>query len=132
MLFMGLRTVEIFFTLTVQGSTLVVRICRLYRRQILTTKVGPRAVWVKAIDVDMIDLFMLTTYSPYLIFHLLKVVSRYRDPQLQVDENYWYLIFWYLIFFSNIFKSSCLNTYLISKNFDLTLIKYTKHDYGRD
>ena len=24
----------------------------------------------------------------YLIFHSLEVVSRYRDPQLQVSENY--------------------------------------------
>ena len=27
----------------------------------------------------------------YLNFHLLEVVSRYRDPQLQVGENYSYL-----------------------------------------
>ena len=26
----------------------------------------------------------------YLNFHPLDVVSRYRDPQLQVGENYWY------------------------------------------
>ena len=28
----------------------------------------------------------------YVYFHLLEVVSRYRDPQLQVDENYSYLL----------------------------------------
>ena len=27
----------------------------------------------------------------YLNFHPLEVVSRYRDTQLQVAENYWYL-----------------------------------------
>ena len=27
---------------------------------------------------------------PYLNFHPLDVLSRYRDPQLQVVENYWY------------------------------------------
>ena len=27
----------------------------------------------------------------YLNFHPLAVVSRYRDPQLQVSENYYYL-----------------------------------------
>ena len=27
----------------------------------------------------------------YLNFHPLEIVSRYRDPQLQVDENYSYL-----------------------------------------
>ena len=40
-------------------------------------------------------LWMLTLSCPakliYLIFHLPEVVSRYRDPQLQVDENYSYL-----------------------------------------
>ena len=29
--------------------------------------------------------------SSYLFFHSLKVVSRYRDPQLQMGENYSYL-----------------------------------------
>ena len=29
--------------------------------------------------------------SSNLNFHPLEVVSRYRDPQLQVGENYWYL-----------------------------------------
>ena len=28
---------------------------------------------------------------PYLNFHPLEIVSRYRDPQLQVAENYSYL-----------------------------------------
>ena len=30
-------------------------------------------------------------YIKELKFHSLEVVSRYRDPQLQVDENYSYL-----------------------------------------
>ena len=29
--------------------------------------------------------------STYLNFHPLEVVSRYRDPQLQVAQNYFYL-----------------------------------------
>ena len=28
----------------------------------------------------------------YLNFQPLEAVSRYRDPQLQVGENYWYLL----------------------------------------
>ena len=30
-----------------------------------------------------------------LNFQPLEVVSRYRDPQLQVAENYWYLFIWH-------------------------------------
>ena len=48
-----------------------------YRRQILTTKVDPRAVRVKSYIA--------------VCFHPLEVVSRYRDPQLKVGENYSYL-----------------------------------------
>ena len=33
-----------------------------------------------------------TKLSLYLNFHSLEVVSRYRDPQLQVGENYLYLL----------------------------------------
>ena len=50
-----------------------------------------------------------------LIFHPLEVVSRYRDPQLQVAENYSYLF----NFRRNICKSSCVNTYFIPNNCDL-------------
>ena len=39
------------------------------------------------------------------IFHSLEVVSRYRDPQLQVCENYYYLF----NLRSKIYKSWCLS-----------------------
>ena len=42
----------------------------------------------------------------YLSFHPLEVVSRYRDPQLQVRENYSYL--WkYLRLSSHFFAGNC-------------------------
>ena len=51
----------------------------------------------------------------YINFKPLKVVSRYRDPQLQVAENYSYLF----ILRSNIWKSWCLNTQLVADISDL-------------
>ena len=53
-----------------------------------------------------------------LNFHPLEVVSRYRDPQLQVAENYCYLF----NLTPKIWKS--LNTDIILKNWDL--IVYNK------
>ena len=46
-----------------------------------------------------------------LYFHPLEVVSRYRDPQVQVGENYPYLLNLGL----NICKSQFLNPHSISK-----------------
>ena len=51
----------------------------------------------------------------YLNFHPLEVVSRYRDPQLQVGENYSHLF----NMDTNICKSWCLDTHLIPNNSDL-------------
>ena len=51
----------------------------------------------------------------YLNFHPLKVVSGYRDPQIQVAENYSYLFH----FSTYIYKSSCLDTHFIPNNSDL-------------
>ena len=45
----------------------------------------------------MVDTKIFQRFNPYpfklinLNFHALEVVSRYRDPQLQVGENYKYL-----------------------------------------
>ena len=47
----------------------------------------------------------LTAKINYLNFHPLEVVSRYRDPQLQVGGNYLYL----LNLWPNICKSWCSN-----------------------
>ena len=44
-----------------------------------------------------------------LNFHPLEVASRYRDPQLQVGENYSYLF----NLRPNIYKSCCLNTHFV-------------------
>ena len=52
------------------------------------------------------------------IFHPLEIVSRYRDPQLQVGENYWYV-------FSlrpNSHKPWCLNTHFIPDNSDFNVL----------
>ena len=43
-----------------------------------------------------------------LNFYQLEIVSRYRVPQLQVDENYSYLS-----------QSCCLNTHFVPKNCNL-------------
>ena len=51
----------------------------------------------------------------YLNFQPLEVVSRYRDPQLQVAENYSYLF----NLSPNIYKSFCLDTRIFSNNSDL-------------
>ena len=48
-------------------------------------------------------------------------LSRYRDPQIQVDENYSYLF----NFIPNINKSLCLNTHFIPNNWFILLIKKT-------
>ena len=52
-----------------------------------------------------------------LNFRPLEVVSRYREPQLQVDENYSCLF----NFRSIICKSWCLSIHYVSNNCDLTL-----------
>ena len=49
-----------------------------YRRQVLTSKVDPRAVRVNPLTAELFN----------LNFHPLEVVSRWCDPQLQVSENY--------------------------------------------
>ena len=46
----------------------------------------------------------------YLNFHPLEVVSRYRDPQVQVGENYSYILF---NLRPNIWKSWYLKTHFI-------------------
>ena len=46
----------------------------------------------------------------YLNPPILKVLSRYRDPQLQVCENYWYVF----NLGPSICKSHCLNAHFIS------------------
>ena len=57
----------------------------------------------------------------YLFFHPLEVVSRYRDPQPQVVENYSYLF----NLRPNIYKSYCLNSYFIHNICDLIDSKTT-------
>ena len=85
------------FTFTERESTLVVRIWRL--RQILTTKVDPRAVRVKSHllrmkwvfkhqDLQMFGLKLANTG----IFHPLDVVGRGSETQRQVGENLNYSI----------------------------------------
>ena len=64
----------------------------------------------------------------YLNFQLLEVVSRYRDPQLQVAENYSYLF----NFITNICKSSCLDTHFIPNNSNCRLIKQIKNNSSLD
>ena len=73
----GSTTVRNILILLVRGPSLSSE-SDVYRRQILTYKDDPRAVRVKA------NLSNLNV-------HALEVVSRCREPQLQVGENYSYL-----------------------------------------
>ena len=58
---------------------------------------------------NLLTLILLKGLIKYLYFHPTEVVSRYRDTQLQVGENYSYLFnFW-----RNICKSWCLNAQFI-------------------
>ena len=66
---MGLHVVEIFYFLHC-GDRLYTSECDICGRQILTYKNGPRAE---------------TVFSN---FHPLEVVSRYREPQLEVGGDY--------------------------------------------
>ena len=50
----------------------------------------------------------------YFYFHLLKVVSRYREIQIQVSKKYSYLF----ILRPNIYKFWCLNMQFIPNNSD--------------
>ena len=52
----------------------------------------------------------------YLHFQPLEVVSRYRNPQPQVVDNYSYLV----NLKPNIYKYECLNSYFITNNCGLT------------
>ena len=51
----------------------------------------------------------------YLILHPLEVMSRYRDPQHQVAENYSYLF----NLSTNIYNAWHLDTHVILNNSDL-------------
>ena len=67
---------------------------------------------------NCVQWFIINPYPAKLIyfnFHPLEVVSRYRDPQLKVGENYWYLNNLGI----NVCKSWCLYAHLIPNNRDL-------------
>ena len=55
----------------------------------------------------------------YLNFHPPEVVARYRDPQLQVGENYSYLF----ILSTAICQFWCSDTYFIANNSDWSTYK---------
>ena len=60
-------------------------------------------------SLGIINFFNLYPLSYlFLIFHPLEVVSRYRDPQFQVGENYSCLF--------NLRPNICLNYHLFSNN----------------
>ena len=66
-------------------------------------------------------MYIMTTFNPLtaklfnLNFHPLKVVSRWRDPQLQVSENYSDLTKWRL----TLFKSCWLMSHFICNIFKM-------------
>ena len=72
---------------------------RLRRWANVKPTLGERLVFVKPFPAKLI----------YIHFQSLEVVSRYRDPQLQVTENDSYLF----DFRSSICKSWCLDTHLV-------------------
>ena len=69
---------------------------------------------------DMLTLVLLKLNN--LNFQPLEVVSRYRDTQLQVAENYWYLFIWHKTFVN-------LNTHFIPNNLNKCILLglYTIH-----
>ena len=56
-------------------------------------------------------------------FHLLQIVSRYRDPQFQVGANYTYVY----NLRPNICKSWYMNTYFVPNNSDFTSANKTEY-----
>ena len=121
-----------FATLSTRGSTLDVDVCR---RQNLTSKVNPTywqsktfimtvdpqhkySNWKKTL-VSMVYIQLFQRLNPLhaklfnLNFHPLEVLSRWRDPQLQVSENYLDLTKWR----STVFKYCWLMSHLIFNMF---------------
>ena len=66
------------------------------------------SLWPIIIDFRVYNVNPYRSKLIYFNFHPLEVVFRYRDPQLQVSENYSYLF----NFSTNIYKSH-LDTYFI-------------------
>ena len=72
----------------------------------------------------MLSSYILALLSSNLIFHSFVVVSRYREPQLRMGENYsdvFNLRF-------PIFESWCLNTYFIPNNDQNIFMSHNNHD----
>ena len=67
------------------------------------------------ISISINPIYPLLTKLSDLYLHPLEVVSRYRDPQLQVGVNYSYLF----SLRSKICKSLCSNTHFIYNSSDL-------------
>ena len=90
--------------------------------------------WAKihCISLSTTDLTVLTLILLDFIFQPLEVVSRYRDPQPQVVENYSYL----LNLRPNIYKMWCLDSDFILNNMLINrfnrLIKLIRNNYCRD
>ena len=64
----------------------------------------------------------------HLNSHPPEIVSRYRDPQLQVGENYLYLF----NLIPNICKSWCLNAHFVPNSCDFdSQMKQIKTEYAR-
>ena len=88
---------------------------------LVRTLLGPKMYVIHTIDP-------WTAKLNNLNFHPLEVVSRYRDPQLQVGENYSYSF----NLRPNIYKSWCLDTYFVPNNCDSNgYIKRNRNDYCR-
>ena len=79
---MGLWPLEIFSLLQC-GDRLYSSESEVYRRQILKTKVSPRAVKVKYQGLQMFDLQLNNMYN----FHPPEFVGRVSETQFQLDEN---------------------------------------------
>ena len=74
--------------------------------------------WRKVRDYNKVLVYCLNPFPAkviYLKFKPVEVVSRYRDTQPQVVENYLYLI----NLKPNIYKSWSLDTHFIPNNSDL-------------
>ena len=90
--------------------------CRTKNKQLTST-----ILWYSVIFISVVLTLILLIY---LNFHPLKVVSRYRDPQLQVAKNYSYL----LNLSINIWQFWCLDTHFIPNNCDFWSTNKTDYD----
>ena len=96
----------------------------IYQKSMFLSYVWPALHFKKSCLLTSDCLIFVSKYKKPSI----KVVSRCRDPQFLVIENYSYLF----ILIPSICKSWCLNTHFIPNNCHLTCEKTIENEYSLD